>query len=142
MTRDCGGRVWLNRSRSWENFGAELKKGGRNAEDVWVLSAPHEAGEVRFQFFAHKFCCFSLFGLYPFFLLNIGRYWFSLLFLVLVGKDFIFIYHARCFHLIISDFLVFIFPFRRFGGSYVRKSWCFSSRMFHWCFLLKFLGDV
>ena len=60
MTRDCGGRVWLNRSRSWENFGAELKKGGRNAEDVWVLSAPHEAGEVRFQFFAHKFCCFSI----------------------------------------------------------------------------------
>ena len=59
-----------------------------------------------------------------------------------MGKDFIFIYHARCFNLIISDFLIFICPFRRFGGSYVRKSWCFSSRMFHWCFLFKFLGDV
>ena len=79
MTRDCGGRVWLNRSRSWENFGAELKKGDHNAEDVWVLSAPHEAGEVRFQFFAINFAAFRCLVCIHFFLLNVGRYWFSLL---------------------------------------------------------------
>jgi hypothetical protein len=32
----------------------------RNAEDVWFLSAPDEAGEVRFQFLAHGFLQFFL----------------------------------------------------------------------------------